>query len=61
MNFMLAVVKIGSQQFTVKNEQTLYIPHVEGKAGDKIEFDNVLLVNNAVSYTHLTLPTIYSV
>ncbi|MBS1667467.1 MAG: 50S ribosomal protein L21 [Bacteroidetes bacterium] len=43
---MLAVVKIGSQQFTVKNEQTLYIPHVEGKAGDKIEFDNVLLVNN---------------
>ena len=48
---MLAVVKIGSQQFTVKNDQTLYIPHVEGKAGDQIEFDNVLLVNNEGALT----------
>jgi large subunit ribosomal protein L21 len=43
---MLAVVKIGGQQFTVKNDQTLYVPHVEGKQGDKVEFSDVLLVNN---------------
>jgi len=43
---MLAVVKIGGQQFKVKNDQTLYIPHVEGNAGDKIEFADVLLTDN---------------
>ncbi|MBS1946297.1 MAG: 50S ribosomal protein L21 [Bacteroidetes bacterium] len=43
---MLAVVKIGGQQFTVKNEQTLYVPRVEGKEGDKVEFPDVLLVDN---------------
>jgi len=43
---MVAVVKIAGQQFTVKNDQTLYVPHVDGNAGDKIEFADVLLVNN---------------
>ncbi len=43
---MLAVVKIGSQQFTVKNDQTLYIPHVPGNAGDKVEFADVLLTDS---------------
>ena len=46
MNFMLAVVKIGGQQFTVKNDQTLYVPHVAGNTGDKVEFAEVLLVDN---------------
>jgi large subunit ribosomal protein L21 len=46
MNFMVAVVKIGGQQFTVKNDQTLYVPHVDGKEGDKVEFSDVLLVDN---------------
>jgi large subunit ribosomal protein L21 len=40
---MFAVVKIAGQQFKVQKDQTLYIPHVEGKAGDKIEFAEVLL------------------
>ncbi|HXB44911.1 MAG TPA: 50S ribosomal protein L21 [Puia sp.] len=43
---MLAVVRIGGQQFTVKNDQTLYVPHVAGNAGDKIEFADVLLTDN---------------
>ena len=43
---MLAVVKIAGQQFKVQKDQTLYVPRVEGKAGDKIEFAEVLLVNN---------------
>ena len=42
---MLAVVKIAGQQFKVQKDQTLYIPHVAGNAGDKIEFAEVLLVN----------------
>src|SRR5436189_3342301 len=43
---MFAVVKIAGQQFRVEKDQTLYVPRVEGKAGDKIEFAEVLLANN---------------
>jgi large subunit ribosomal protein L21 len=40
---MLAVVKIAGQQFKVQKDQTLYVPHIEGNAGDKVEFSEVLL------------------
>lgn len=42
---MLAVVKIAGQQFTVKAGDQLYVPHITGKTGDKVEFSDVLLVN----------------
>ncbi len=42
---MFAVVKIAGQQFKVQKDQTLFVPHVEGNAGDKIEFAEVLLVD----------------
>lgn len=44
---MLAVVKIAGQQFTVKAGDSLYVPHIAGKAGDKVEFSDVLLTGNA--------------
>ena len=40
---MLAVVKIAGQQFKVQKDQTLYVPHIAGNAGDKVEFGEVLL------------------
>jgi large subunit ribosomal protein L21 len=40
---MIAVVKIAGQQFKVEKDQTLYVPHLEGKAGDKVEFSEVIL------------------
>ena len=43
---MLAVVKIAGQQFKVQEGQSLYVPHLQGKAGDKVEFNEVLLVDN---------------
>ena len=43
---MLAVVKIAGQQFRVQEGQSLYVPHLQGKAGDKVEFNEVLLVDN---------------
>lgn len=43
---MLAVVKIAGQQFRVEKDQLLFVPHIEGNAGDKVEFAEVLLVNN---------------
>ena len=48
---MFAVVKISGQQFKVQEGQNLYIPHIEGKAGDKVEFPDVLLVDNAGNLT----------
>jgi large subunit ribosomal protein L21 len=41
---MIAVVKIAGQQFKVEKDQTLYVPRVEGNAGDKVELE-VLLVD----------------
>jgi large subunit ribosomal protein L21 len=42
---MFAVVKIAGQQFKVEKDQTLYVPHLEGNPGDKIEFAEVSLVD----------------
>ena len=44
---MLAVVKIAGQQFKVKAGDSLYVPHIEGKSGDKVEFSEVLMTDNA--------------
>ena len=38
---MIAVVKIAGQQFKVEKDQTLYVPHVEGNAGDKVELGSI--------------------
>ena len=48
---MLAVVKIAGQQFKVKAGDSLYVPHIEGKSGDRVEFSEVLLTDNAGSLT----------
>jgi len=43
---MLAVVKIAGQQFKVKAGDSLYVPHIEGKAGDSVEFSDVLITHS---------------
>ena len=43
---MLAVVKIAGQQFKVKAGDSLYVPHLEGKTGDKVEFSEVLMTDS---------------
>ncbi|CAN5171847.1 hypothetical protein BH20BAC1_BH20BAC1_04460 [soil metagenome] len=40
---MYAVVKIAGQQFRVQPGAELYVPHIAGKKGDKVEFSDVLL------------------
>jgi len=42
---MFAIVKIAGQQFKVQEGQSLYVPHIAGKTGDKVGFSNVSLVN----------------
>jgi large subunit ribosomal protein L21 len=43
---MFAVVKIAGKQFKVEKDQTLYVPNLSGKAGDKVEFSDVILADN---------------
>lgn len=43
---MLAIVKIAGQQFKVKAGDNLYVPHLEGKAGDSLEFSDVLITHS---------------
>jgi large subunit ribosomal protein L21 len=43
---MFAIVKIAGQQFKVKEGESLYVPHLNGKAGDKLEFTEALFVEN---------------
>ena len=42
---MFAIVKIAGQQFKVQEGQSLYVPHITGKAGDKVEFSDISLVD----------------
>lgn len=42
---MFAIVKIAGQQFRVQKDQTLYVPHQGGQAGDALEFGDVLLTS----------------
>jgi large subunit ribosomal protein L21 len=42
---MLAIVKISGQQFKVQEGQSLYVPHLPGKTGDKVSFSDVLMVD----------------
>ncbi|WP_205510634.1 50S ribosomal protein L21 [Longitalea arenae] len=44
---MFAIVKIAGQQFKVQKDQTLFVPRVDGKAGDKVEFSEILLLDDA--------------
>jgi len=39
---MIAVIKIAGQQFKVEKDQTLYVPQLDGNAGDKVELEVLL-------------------
>lgn len=40
---MNAIVEIAGQQFKVEQGQEIFVHRLEGKEGDKVEFDQVLL------------------
>jgi large subunit ribosomal protein L21 len=43
---MFAVIKIAGQQYKVKAGQNLFVPHLAGKTGDKLEFSDILFLEN---------------
>ena len=45
---MIAVIRTGGKQYTVAAEDTLTVEKIEGEAGAKIEFTDVLMVGDKV-------------
>ena len=43
---MYAIVEIAGQQFKVEKDQQVYVHRLENKEGSKVEFNNVLLIDN---------------
>ena len=43
---MFAVIKIAGQQFKVQQGQSLFVPQLTGKTGDKVEFSDILMLEN---------------
>ena len=57
---MIAVVKIAGQQFKVEKDQTLYVPHLEGNAGDKVELEVLLADANGQLSVGSSISTVVS-
>jgi large subunit ribosomal protein L21 len=45
---MIAVIRTGGKQYTVAADDELTIERLEGEAGDKVEFGDVLMVGEKV-------------
>ena len=43
--FMYAIVEIGGHQFKVVQDQEIFVLKLDGNAGDKVNFDKVLMVS----------------
>ena len=43
---MYAIVDIAGKQFKVTQDQSIFIPKMEGESGASVTFDQVLLVDN---------------
>jgi len=43
---MYAIVEIAGQQFKVEKDQQIFVHRLDSKEGAKVEFDNVLLIDN---------------
>ncbi len=44
---MYAILEIAGKQYKVEKDQTLFVDKLAGQEGDAVEFDKVLLVDNA--------------
>ena len=45
---MIAIIRTGGKQYTVAAEDTLTLEKIEGEAGAKVEFTDVLMVGDKV-------------
>ena len=45
---MFAIIQTGGKQLLVSKDQTIFVEKIDGKEGDKISFDKVLMVDQKV-------------
>ena len=45
---MFAIIKTGGKQFKVQKDDVLAVDKLEGKAGDKVAIDEVLMVDGKI-------------
>lgn len=55
---MNAVIKVGGKQYYVKNGQEIYVEKIDAKAGDKVVFKEVLMLDAKVGNPYLTDVTV---
>ena len=48
---MNAIVEISGKQFKVEKDSKLFVHRIQGKEGEKITFDNVLMLDNGSKIT----------
>ena len=55
---MNAVIKVGGKQYYVTNGQEIYVENIDAKAGDKVVFKEVLMLDAKVGNPYLTDVTV---
>ena len=50
---MFAIIETGGKQLFVKKDDVIFIEKLEGKDGDKVQFDKILLVDKKVGKPYL--------
>jgi large subunit ribosomal protein L21 len=48
---MFAIVNIAGQQFKVRKDDELFVHRLEGNAGDKVEFSEILMLGDQDNFT----------
>jgi large subunit ribosomal protein L21 len=51
LSYMYAIVEIAGQQFKVQKDQKVFVHRLDAEAGKKLEFDRVLLIEDAGKVT----------
>ena len=55
---MKAIIETGGKQYYVEEGTVLYIEKLDGEAGSKVKFDNVLMANGVVGTPKLAGATV---
>ncbi|MDZ7293289.1 50S ribosomal protein L21 [Mycoplasmopsis pulmonis] len=50
---MYAIIEVGGKQLLVKEQEVIFTEKIEGNAGEKVEFDKVLLFGDKVGRPYL--------
>ena len=45
---MIAIIKTGGKQILMKKNDVIFVEKIEGKEGDKVNFDQVLLIGDKI-------------